>query len=117
MDEGTHLAHADVTPDEAVNPRQGQRNDLYENYIGKLNKRVEKFLLRNDELESNEVGDEETGRQDQEIQDELSLPRQKAERNIQVAKQGIPPSLDLRRTGGFSFPYGPYWTRNRRSLL
>ena len=74
-DERLELAHADVPPDEAVDAGEGERGNLQDEDDGQLLRRPGEIGRGNLEVESKEICEEETAREDQHVQDELEAPR------------------------------------------
>ncbi len=76
VEKGLHLAHADVSPDEAVDAGQRERPELDQDDVGKLLDGVAELLLGEGELEPEQVGQDERHDERRQVEDELKSPRQ-----------------------------------------
>jgi hemerythrin-like domain-containing protein len=74
--------------------------DLYQNHIGELDESIIELFFRQGELEAQQIGHEKAGGQSKQVEDELHLPRQEADRNTYPTQGKKPPSTALRRAGG-----------------
>ncbi len=71
-----HLPHADVAPDEAVDPEHLQRTELDKQHQRQLDQHVLEVRLRNAELEAQGVREDEGCGQDDHVHHELRRPVQ-----------------------------------------
>ena len=71
VDERLELVHPDVSPDEAVDARQGERGDLDRENDGELHGRLGARVRGQGEVEPQKVRAPEAGRENQKIDAEL----------------------------------------------